>query len=124
MRGALYFAAAAAVALTAFWAYRVNYAAQAALDRVSALREEIGREREALTVLRAEWAYLNAPDRLRRLVEAQAEALALEPMAAARFGDPSDIAPPRPSRFWVRLEPEAWAALAAAPGLDNGEAAR
>lgn len=86
MRGALYFAAAALVAAVAFWAYQVNYAAQAALERIAELRGELARERESIRVLEAEWAWLNAPDRLQRLAALHAETLALEPMDGARFG--------------------------------------
>lgn len=105
MRSALYLIAAAAVALSAFWAYRVNYEAQAALARAAELRERIAAEREALTVLRAEWAWLNAPERLRRLAEAHDPELGLRPMAAARFGDLAALPAPPPERFWARIDP-------------------
>src|SRR5690606_13090979 len=48
--------------------YTVNYDTRAALDRISELRARIAEERETLQVLRVEWAWLNAPDRLARLV--------------------------------------------------------
>ncbi|TVQ53947.1 MAG: cell division protein FtsL [Rhodobacteraceae bacterium] len=95
MRGALHFLAAAAVALLAFWAYQVTYDAQAALDRVAARRAEIAREREAIAVLEAEWAWLNRPDRIAELTARHADALALSPMAGARYRPFSD-APTRP----------------------------
>lgn len=106
MRGAVYFVAAALVALSAFWAYRVNYAAQGAMDRVAALRSEIARQREALGILRADWAYLNAPERLARLVAQHHEALKLEPLAARHFLDLADLPRPPPESFWVRADPE------------------
>lgn len=96
MRGPLHFLAAAAVALIAFWAYQVHYDAQAALDRAAAMRAEIAREREAITVLRAEWAWLNRPERLSALVAAHAETLGLEPMAGARYRPFRDA--PKPPR--------------------------
>jgi hypothetical protein len=85
VRAGLHFAAALFVAAVAFWAYKVNYAAQDALDRVAALRAEIARERDAIRVLEAEWAWLNAPDRLHRLLAQHGERLALEPMDGARY---------------------------------------
>ena len=96
MRGALHFAAALVVAAVAFWAYTVNYAAQEALERVGDLRREIARERETIRVLEAEWAWLNAPDRLRRLLELHGASLALEPMDGARFAAFHELPPRRP----------------------------
>ena len=56
----------------AFWAYRENYAdAGRAERRVQTCKHEIADLREALTVQRAEWAYLNRPDRLRELADDQ-----------------------------------------------------
>jgi hypothetical protein len=81
----------------ATWAYRVNYATQEALNRVADLRGEIAREREALAVLNAEWAYLNRPDRLRALVAANAETLGLVELTPEQFGEPAMVAyPPEP----------------------------
>lgn len=92
----LFLFALAIVSGVAFWAYRVNYATQDAMSRVAALHAEIAREREALAVLRAEWAYLNAPDRLRRLADAHFDELGLIPIAPGHFEDPAKIAfPPR-----------------------------
>jgi hypothetical protein len=105
VRGAVYFVAAALVALSALWAYRVNYAAQGAMDRVAALRSEIARQREALGILRADWAYLNAPERLARLAAEHREALKLEPLAARHFLDLADLPRPPPESFWVRADP-------------------
>ncbi len=116
MRGALYVAAAGAVAAAAVWAYRVNYDAQGALERVAALRAEIAREREALAVLRAEWAWLNAPDRLQALVGRDAAALALLPMDGARYVALDDIPLPPPESFWAHADPGAF--WRAAPGRD------
>jgi hypothetical protein len=97
MRAAAHFLAAALIAAMAFWAYRVNYDTLAELDRVDALRAEIARERDAIRVLEAEWAWLNAPARLQRLVEAHADTLGLEPMRGERFGDVAEIPfPPEP----------------------------
>lgn len=62
------------------WAYSVNYKTMTKIDRVSEIRAEIAKERETLQVLRVEWAYLNRPERLHRLVRAHANALGLVPM--------------------------------------------
>lgn len=94
MKLALYISAFVFVALCATWAYRVNYATQEAQARVASLRAQIAREREALGVLRAEWAYLNRPDRLERLVAAYAGDLALVPLAPEQFGEAAMVAYP------------------------------
>ncbi|MFN3615458.1 MAG: hypothetical protein ACK4WC_13000, partial [Rubrimonas sp.] len=62
-------------------------------------------EREAIAVLRAEWAWLSAPDRVRALVAANAEALGLEPMTAGSYVAADRLPSPPPESFWVRAEP-------------------
>ena len=62
------------------WAYNVNYNTMTALDRVSELRRQIAAEREALQVLRVEWAWLNAPERLARLTRQFEPQLGLVPL--------------------------------------------
>ena len=83
----------------AFWAYRENYRTQAELAEVRALQGEIGQLRESLSVLKAEWAYLNRPDRLRELTEINFDRLQLLPLRAAQFGTAAQVnypAPPLP----------------------------
>jgi hypothetical protein len=74
------------VVAAAAWAYNVNYRTKTTLARVDALRKQINVEREAVEVLRVEWAYLNAPDRLARLVALQNDNLGLVPMGPQHFG--------------------------------------
>ncbi|MEM7190679.1 MAG: cell division protein FtsL [Pseudomonadota bacterium] len=62
------------------WAYNVNYNTLTTLDRVAELRTKIAEQRESIQVLRVEWAYLNAPDRLARLVEEHNDQLGLAPL--------------------------------------------
>ncbi|WP_181164539.1 cell division protein FtsL [Amaricoccus solimangrovi] len=96
MRTVLYLSAVVLLAVCATWAYRVNYATQDALNRAADLRADIAEEREALGVLKAEWAYLNRPDRLRALVTANAEALGLVDLTPEQFGEVSEVAFPPP----------------------------
>jgi hypothetical protein len=97
MRWGLYLAAAILVAVCATWAYRVNYATQEALARLADLRTEIAAEREALTVLNAEWAYLNRPDRLAALVAGPGAGLGLAPLSPEQFAEAAMVAfPPEP----------------------------
>ena len=85
-----------AVVATAAWAYHVNYRTKTALGQVDRLRSQIAAEREAVEVLRVEWAYLNAPDRLARLVAQHDDLLGLEPMGPQHFDEVAAIPfPPR-----------------------------
>ena len=77
-------------------AYRENYATQATLREVRGLQQEIADLREALSIQRAEWAYLNRPDRLRELSTINFDRLRLLPLEPEQFGLSSQIAFPAP----------------------------
>lgn len=94
MKVVLYLSALVVVVVLATWAYRVNYATQATLDRVASLQRQVAAEREAIAVLKAEWAYLNRPDRLRALVAHQGEALQLAPLDPGQFAEAAMVAFP------------------------------
>ena len=94
MRTVLYILTTLAVIGLAFWAYRENYATQAALAETRDLRQEIREAHERLAVLRAEWAYLNRPDRLRELADLNFERLGLMPMTPEHFGDVHQVVYP------------------------------
>ena len=97
MRTFLHVLAASVVIALAFWAYRENYRTQEVLARAERLQERIGDARQRLRMLRAEWAYLNRPDRLRDLVDLNYDRLGLMPMTPDRFGRVDQVAyPPEP----------------------------
>lgn len=101
----------------AFWAYRENYATQQALREATRLQAEVQTLREAISVHRAEWAYLNRPDRLSALVLANFADLPLLPMTPEQFATLSqlplaDITRPDPQ---VPPQPEAAPAMATSP---------
>ena len=83
--------AASLVLGLAVWAYQQNYATHDSLRRIDNLNHQIAVERERLAVLRAEWAYLNRPDRLRDLAEINFDRLRLLPLSHASFGTVSAL---------------------------------
>lgn len=96
MRPVLYVLTFLALIALGFWAYRENYATQTAIRDVRALQGEIANLREALSVQRAEWAYLNRPDRLRELATINFDRLGLFPMEPGQFGSAAQVAYPVP----------------------------
>jgi hypothetical protein len=96
MRTILYVLTTLSVVALAFWAYRENYATQASLSETRELRRDILAAHERLSVLRAEWAYLNRPDRLRDLADLNFDTLGLLPLRADQFGNVDQVAYPQP----------------------------
>jgi len=94
MRAFLSILASVLVVALGFWAYRENYATQAAIDDVERLGHELAETRAALSVLRAEWAYLNRPDRLRDLVDLNFDRLELMPLLPEQFAAVDEVAFP------------------------------
>jgi hypothetical protein len=104
---------ALSIIAVAGWTYNVNYDTRTALDRLSVLRAEIAGQREALQVLRVEWAYLNAPDRLAGLVASHNEILGLMPLVPENLGIAAAIPyPPREAPEAAPAVPDALIAAA------------
>jgi hypothetical protein len=85
--GALIFAAA--------YVYRIKMESTARVERVLQLHAEIREQREAIAVLRSDWAKLDAPLRLQGLVERH---LALKPLSATQYDSLKNL-PERPPNF-------------------------
>lgn len=96
MRSVLYILTVLTVIGLAFWAYRENYATQKALTQTDKLHRDIQRAHARLAVLRAEWAYLNRPDRLRDLADINFDNLGLLPLTPEQFGLIDQVAYPAP----------------------------
>lgn len=96
MRGLFYILTALAVMGLAFWAYQENYKTQSAIAEVRSLHGEIGTAHERLSMLRAEWAYLNRPDRLADLADLNFDRLGLLPLMPDAFGAVDQIIYPLP----------------------------
>ncbi|MEZ5751138.1 MAG: cell division protein FtsL [Paracoccaceae bacterium] len=96
MRAVFYVLTVFAVIGLAIWAYGTNHKTQTAMNEARDLRREIRSLTEALAVQRAEWAYLNRPQRLRALVYLNFERLDLLPLEGRQFGQIDEIAYPAP----------------------------
>jgi hypothetical protein len=92
--GALVFAAA--------YVYRIKMESTSRTERVLRLHAEIREQRDAIAVLRAEWAKLDAPLRLQGLAERH---LALKPLAATQYDSLKNL-PERPPSFVKRGDPD------------------
>lgn len=87
---------AIAVIVLGYWAYHQTIQTQMADRDVDRLQRQIATQRERLSILNAEWAYLNRPDRLRELANFNFERLELMPLAPEQFGDAAEIPFPAP----------------------------
>ena len=96
MRSVLFLLTTLIVMGLAFWAYRENYSTQSAITEMGDVQRQIGGLREDLIVLRAEWAFLNRPERLRELVNLNFDKLKLVPFGADQFVDVGQVAFPSP----------------------------
>jgi hypothetical protein len=85
--GALVFAAA--------YVYRIKMDSTVRTERVLKLHAEIREQRDAIAVLRSEWAKLDSPQRLQGLVERH---LALKPLNANQYDSLKNL-PERPPTF-------------------------
>lgn len=99
MRPVIYVLSFIAVLGLGFWAYREHYQTREALGEVTALNLEIASLREARALQRAEWAYLNRPDRLRELSTLNFDRLGLLPLQPDQFGDIAQVAYPAADAF-------------------------
>src|SRR5438046_5910378 len=85
----------AAMVFAAAYVYRIKMDSTSRTERVLRLHVEIREQRDAIAVLRAEWAKLDAPPRLQGLAERH---LALKPLNATQYDSLKNL-PERPSRL-------------------------
>jgi cell division protein FtsL len=84
-----------ALILAAAVVYKIKFDSTLQAEQVGKLRSELRKEREAIAVLRAEWAKLQTPARLEELARRH---LQLQPMTAHQNGDFSRL-PERPPQL-------------------------
>lgn len=65
-------------AVLAIGVYLVKYSVQDVQREVAGLKTELATEKESLHLLSAEWAYLNRPDRLRKLADRHLDLVPLD----------------------------------------------
>src|SRR6478736_3558021 len=81
-----------ALILAASFVYKIKFDSTLQAERVAKMRGELRRERSAIAALRAEWAKLDTPGRIRGLADRH---LALQPAKPMQF-DSLDRLPERP----------------------------
>ena len=97
MRAFIYVMAFMGLLALGAWAYSENYDMRERMAEVSDLQREIGMLRDAISTQKAEWAYLNRPDRLRELANMNFESLQLMPMEPVQLGQVAAVGYPAPS---------------------------
>ena len=99
----LHVIAISALVGSAGYAYSIKYETLYHAEQVAKMKARVQRERDAIAVLRAEWQYLNRPDRLQVAVERNLE---LQPLAVQQIGRFSDLPnrPPREDGIGRKLE--------------------
>ena len=91
MRSFIYSITFASLVGLAFWAYQENIKTKNVIAHTDKLQKEIGITRARLSILRAEWAYLNRPNRLTELVDLNFSRLLLVPLRASNFLEVDEI---------------------------------
>ena len=92
----------AALVFAAAYVYRIKMDSTSRTERVQRLHAEIREQRDAIAVLRAEWAKLDAPLRLQGLVERH---LPLKPLNATQYDSLKNL-PERPPNFVKPGDPD------------------
>ncbi len=72
---------------TAMWAYSVKYETIYFAEQVKKLEKRLDRERDAISVLRAEWQHINRPVRLQVLADRHLQLQTLQATQIVRAAD-------------------------------------
>jgi len=91
LRSLIYSLTFASLVGLAFWAYQENIKTKNVIAKTEQLQKDIGIARARLSILNAEWAYLNRPERLAELVDLNFDQLQLVPLRASNFSEVRDI---------------------------------
>src|ERR1700694_2931934 len=85
----------AALVIAAAYVYEIKFETTLQAERLAKLRSEIRRERDAIAILRAEWAKLDSPARIQSLARRH---LALQPLVPTQI-DALDQLAERPAQL-------------------------
>jgi cell division protein FtsL len=91
----IHFLVVGMLVFAAAYVYRIKMESTSRVERVQRLNAEIREQRDAIAVLRAEWAKLDAPLRLQGLAERH---LGLKPIVANQYDSLKNL-PERPPNF-------------------------
>jgi len=83
--------------------YDIKYRAEAADRHVKKIERQIATEEDGIRVLRAEWSYLNQPERLQALAARYTELVPLAPIQIGLFTDVP--MPHKADDFYVPTKP-------------------
>ena len=97
----------AMLVFAAAYVYRIKMESTVRTERVLRLHADIREQRDAIALLRAEWAKLGAPTRLQGLAERH---LMLKPIVAQQFDSLKNL-PDRPPNFAKPGDPDPIAAM-------------
>jgi cell division protein FtsL len=84
----LHIIAIGALVSSALYAYSIKYETTLQAEQLQKLKAKAQRERDAIAVLKAEWQFLNRPERLQALADKH---LDLQPLTTAQIVRLSDI---------------------------------
>lgn len=121
MRRLLHILAIAALIGSALYSYRIKYDTLYLSEQVAKLKSRLQREKEAIAVLRAEWQFVNRPDRVQTLADKHLPELA--PAAVTQTVRWNEI-PQRPAStdsIAAKLEALGIAAPTATPSAKAGD---
>ncbi len=117
----LHAAAIAALIGSAAYVYGVKYRTIYASEQLVKTRHLIGKEKDAINLLRAEYAHLARPDRIQALADAK---LGMQPLALSQITTVDDLpeAPPKVDSIGRTLESLGLLGDSATPAADAGGA--
>jgi cell division protein FtsL len=93
--------------------YALKYSVQAVAETKIKLERQIEHQKAELSLLEADWSYLNQPGYIQPIIDRHLSELDLQPITQSQFGSLSDI-PMRPA------QPDTQAMTALVQSLESG----
>jgi hypothetical protein len=105
----------AAMIVGAVATYNMKHKAELAADRVATLQSDVAKEKQRITMLKAEWSLLTQPARLQATIEKYADHFQLEPFSPEQIASIDEI-PLKPVGIDDKAAEKLARIAAAAPG--------